>query len=105
MVRHGEASSSDQQATEVFKIEFLEFVKKEGYVSQQVFNCDETELFWKRMPNRIYITQEEKSMPALPGHKPMKDRLTFLLCSNACGDLSEPNAGIPLRKSTRKRIM
>ncbi|GIY54167.1 tigger transposable element-derived protein 1 [Caerostris darwini] len=49
----------------------------------QVFNCDETGLFWKKMPNRTYITAEEKMMP---GHKPMKDRLTLALCANASGD-------------------
>jgi len=37
----------------------------------------------KKMPKRTYITIEEK---ALPGHKPMKDRLTLLLCGNASGD-------------------
>ncbi|XP_015435170.1 PREDICTED: tigger transposable element-derived protein 1-like [Dufourea novaeangliae] len=35
------------------------------------------------MPNRTYITAEEKTMP---GHKPMKDRLTLALCANASGD-------------------
>ncbi|XP_018787388.1 PREDICTED: tigger transposable element-derived protein 1-like [Bactrocera latifrons] len=34
------------------------------------------------MPNRTYITAEEKIMP---GHKPMKDRLTLALCVNASG--------------------
>ncbi|XP_036212432.1 tigger transposable element-derived protein 1-like isoform X2 [Myotis myotis] len=63
--------------------EFQEFIEAEGFVPQQVFNCDETGLFWKKMPKRTYITQEEKS---LPGHKPVKDRLTLLLCGNASGD-------------------
>ncbi|XP_068203656.1 tigger transposable element-derived protein 1-like [Palaemon carinicauda] len=45
----------------------------------QVFNCDETSLFWKKRPSRTYITDEEKKMP---GHKPMKDRLTLALCAN-----------------------
>ncbi|XP_064116192.1 tigger transposable element-derived protein 1-like [Macrobrachium nipponense] len=62
---------------------FDEMMTKEGYSSQQVFNCDETGLFWKKMPRRTYITEEEKK---LPGHKPMKDRLTLALCSNASGD-------------------
>ncbi|XP_069159785.1 tigger transposable element-derived protein 1-like [Procambarus clarkii] len=35
------------------------------------------------MTRRTYITQEEQS---LPGHKPMKDRLTLVLCANASGD-------------------
>jgi hypothetical protein len=36
------------------------------------------------MPNRTYITKDEKS---LPGHKPMKDRLMLLLGANASGDM------------------
>uniref|UniRef100_A0A8C5W8W6 HTH CENPB-type domain-containing protein n=1 Tax=Leptobrachium leishanense TaxID=445787 RepID=A0A8C5W8W6_9ANUR len=66
VIRHGES-------------DFTEFMKEEGYVAQQVFNCDETGLFWKKLLNRTYITQEEK---ALPGHK-----LTLLLCANASADL------------------
>ncbi|XP_070613955.1 tigger transposable element-derived protein 1-like [Erythrolamprus reginae] len=38
---------------------------------------------FKKMPRRTFITAEEKS---LPGHKPMKDRLTLALCANASGD-------------------
>jgi hypothetical protein len=36
------------------------------------------------MPNRTYITKDEKS---LAGHKPMKDRLTLLLGAKASGDM------------------
>ncbi|XP_066978517.1 tigger transposable element-derived protein 1-like isoform X3 [Macrobrachium rosenbergii] len=78
-VRHG----SNEKVADAFVDEFAKFVEHEGYVSHQVFNCDETGLFWKEMPKRTYITQEEK---ALPGHKPIKDRLTLLLCGNASGD-------------------
>ena len=63
--------------------EFAAYVDSEGFIPQQIFNCDETGLFWKKMPRRTYITQEEKG---LPGHKPMKDRFTLLLCANASGD-------------------
>ena len=38
----------------------------------------------KKLPNRTFITEEVK---ASPGHKPMKDRLTLLMCGNASGDL------------------
>ena len=37
----------------------------------------------KKIPNRTFITKEEK---ALPGNKPMKDRLTLLMRGNASGD-------------------
>ncbi|XP_060697366.1 tigger transposable element-derived protein 1-like [Hemiscyllium ocellatum] len=83
VVAHGEAASSNVDAAENFVKKFNEFVNTEGYVAQQVFNCDEAGLFWKKMTRRTYVTKEEKS---LPGHKPMKDRLTLLLCGNASGD-------------------
>ncbi|CAH2222464.1 tigger transposable element-derived 1-like [Pelobates cultripes] len=78
VVRHGEAAGSE------FATEFLEVIVSEGYLPQQVFNCGETGIFWKRMPKRTFITQEETS---LPGHKPMKDCFTLLFCANASGDL------------------
>ncbi|GBM97528.1 Tigger transposable element-derived protein 1 [Araneus ventricosus] len=83
VVRHGEAASSDVKAAEDYLKIFSELIEANGYIPQKVFNCDETGLFWKKMPNRTYITAEEKIMP---GHKPMKDRLTLALCANASGD-------------------
>ena len=72
VVRHGEAASADKDAAEKFVGEFKNFVESEEFIPDQVFNCDETGFFWKKMPKRTYITEEER---ALPGHKPMKDRL------------------------------
>jgi hypothetical protein len=83
VVRHGEAASSNKDAAEKFVKKFKGFVDGEGFIPEQLFNCDETGLFWKKIPKRTYITREEK---ALPGHKPMKDRLTLHLCGNASGD-------------------
>ncbi|KAJ7335726.1 hypothetical protein JRQ81_013667 [Phrynocephalus forsythii] len=83
-VRHGEAASFHLPATKDFTTEFLETMTSGDYLPQQVFNCDETGLFWKRMQERAYITQEETR---LPGHKPMKDCLTLLLCANTSEDL------------------
>ncbi|GCC29776.1 hypothetical protein chiPu_0008218 [Chiloscyllium punctatum] len=77
VVMHGEAASSNLDAVAKFVKKFSEFVNIE------VFDCDETGLFWKKNARRTYITKEEKS---LPGHMPMKDRLTLLLCGNASGD-------------------
>ncbi|XP_070619108.1 tigger transposable element-derived protein 1-like [Erythrolamprus reginae] len=83
VVRHGEAVSLDPKCAEEFVATFAELIHAEGYVAQQIFNCDETGLFWKKMPRRTFITAEETKMP---GHKPMKDRLTLALCANASGD-------------------
>jgi hypothetical protein len=73
---HRKSASTDKEEAEKFCRKFQEFIKKEENRPEQIFNCDETGLFWNRMPNRTYITKYEKS---LPGHKPMKDRLTLLL--------------------------
>ncbi|CAH2283062.1 tigger transposable element-derived 1-like [Pelobates cultripes] len=80
VVWHGEAASANTKAAEVFVKEFERLEVSECYVPQQVFNCDKTGLFWKKMPKSTYITAEEKVMS---GHKPMKDCLTLLFCANA----------------------
>ncbi|XP_070606465.1 tigger transposable element-derived protein 1-like [Erythrolamprus reginae] len=83
VVRHGETASLDAKCAEEFVVTFAELIDAEGYVAQQIFNCDETGLLWKKMPRGAFITAEETKML---GHKPMKDRLTLVLCANASGD-------------------
>ncbi|XP_064098391.1 jerky protein homolog-like isoform X1 [Macrobrachium nipponense] len=83
VARHGEATSSQAKAAGDFIITFAKLIEAEGYIPQQVFNCDETELFWKKMPRSMCIATEEKS---LPGYNPMQDRLALALCANASGD-------------------
>ncbi|XP_007937436.1 CENPB DNA-binding domain-containing protein 1 [Orycteropus afer afer] len=62
----------------------LKSLIEEGeYTSRQVFNVDETGLYWKRMPEGMFISVEEK---AEPGFKSSKDRLMLLLGGNAAGD-------------------
>ncbi|XP_054426242.1 tigger transposable element-derived protein 1-like [Pteronotus mesoamericanus] len=64
--------------------EVLKSIIEEGeYTPQQVFNVDETGLYWKRMPEGTFIAMEEK---AEPGFKSSKDRLMLLLGGNAAGD-------------------
>jgi hypothetical protein len=83
VVRHWEAASANKDAAEKFVKEFKDFMDKEGLIPKQVFSWHKTGLFWKKMPNRTYTTKEEK---ALPGQKPMKDRLTHFLCGNVNAD-------------------
>ncbi|GBN82383.1 hypothetical protein AVEN_130694-1 [Araneus ventricosus] len=44
VVRHGEAASSDVKAAEDYLKTFSELIEANGYIPQQVFNCDETGL-------------------------------------------------------------
>lgn len=79
----GEAASADIQAAAEFPQIFKTIVESGRYPPNLVFNFDETGLFWKRMPSKTFITQEERRAP---GFKAAKDRLTLLLGANASGD-------------------
>ncbi|XP_023706958.1 tigger transposable element-derived protein 1 isoform X2 [Cryptotermes secundus] len=79
----GDAGSGEDVAPYDFADEFKAVVRAKGYKPQQVFNLDETSLFWKRMPSSTFLSKEEKTAP---GFKAAKDRLTVLLCGNAKGD-------------------
>jgi len=60
MVRHGEAASANQKAVEEFVQDFSDYVKANGFNPQQMFNCDENGLFWKKnVKEDIYHGREE----------------------------------------------
>ncbi|XP_008562678.1 PREDICTED: tigger transposable element-derived protein 1-like [Galeopterus variegatus] len=79
----GEAGSADQEAAEEFKKYLLSIIHEKGYVEEQVFNADETGLFYKNVGKRTYVMQMASKAP---GFKAFKDRATLLLCTNAKGD-------------------
>lgn len=79
----GEAASADTVAASAYPKILKDLIGSGKYLPSQVFNADETGLFWKRMPSRTFISKEEKSAP---GFKVAKDRLSLLLCGNAAGD-------------------
>ncbi|XP_069792247.1 tigger transposable element-derived protein 1-like [Narcine bancroftii] len=75
--------SDDVEAVINYPCELKKIIDEGGYMAEQVFNVDETCLFWKRLPERTFISKEEKT--AL-GFKASKDRLTLLMGGNAAGD-------------------
>ncbi|XP_042229542.1 tigger transposable element-derived protein 1-like isoform X1 [Homarus americanus] len=78
----GEAGSADAEAAEDMKKVLKDIVEENGYSPCQVWNCDETGLYWKRMPKKTYLMKNEEKTP---GFKVSKDRLTILLMANASG--------------------
>ncbi|XP_042226453.1 tigger transposable element-derived protein 1-like [Homarus americanus] len=83
----GEAVSADTMAAKTFPAESKAILEEQGYKPEQVWNMDETGLFWKKTPQRTFIAQEERRAP---GFKAAKDRCTVLFCGNAAGHLIRP---------------
>ena len=50
-----EGASDDNDAVARFPLKLKAIGEAEGYKPQQVFHANETGLFWKCMPSRIYI--------------------------------------------------
>ncbi|XP_055685651.1 tigger transposable element-derived protein 1-like [Lutzomyia longipalpis] len=80
----GKPGDVDFDAAEVCKDEIWSIVQEEGYSMEQIFNVDDTAVFWKKMPNRTYITKDKMKVP---GPKPRKERLSLLLEANDSGTL------------------
>lgn len=83
VTQSGEAASADKTAARAYVPVLKKITADGGYTAQQVFNVDETGLYWKRMPKRTVISREEKKAP---GHKASKDRVSLLVGGNAEGD-------------------
>ncbi|CAM4393145.1 unnamed protein product, partial [Caretta caretta] len=67
----GEAASANEEAAKAYPKQLKKIIKEKGYLAEQVFNADETGLFWKEMPNRTYTSKSERQAP---GFKAAKDR-------------------------------
>jgi len=79
----GESASADESAAIDYVKKFEKIIIEGNYSSKQVFNVDETALYWKKMPGRTFVTEQEH---VAPGYKASKDRLTLLVGGNANGD-------------------
>ena len=51
----GESASADKEAASAFIPRLKEIIEENEYLPEQVFNYDETGLFWKKVPNCTYI--------------------------------------------------
>ncbi|GFT40797.1 tigger transposable element-derived protein 1 [Trichonephila clavipes] len=95
----GESATADEGAAKIFPEELAKNIEDGDYSADQVFNADETGLYWKKLPNRTYIAKDEKTTS---GHKASKDRVTLLLCSNASDRMLKP---LLINKPLRPRAL
>ncbi|KFD69417.1 hypothetical protein M514_18289 [Trichuris suis] len=79
----GESASADTEAAAKFQEELKNIIVECGYSYKQVFDCDETTIYWKKLPSKTFISREEK---LAKGHKASKDRFTLIPVINATGD-------------------
>lgn len=83
----GEAVSADVAGAEAYAKNTFKTIIEEGrYKPEQVFNMDDTGLFWKRMPSRTFLMQDD----AKTGFRTQKVRVTLVMCGNAAGFMIKP---------------
>nr|XP_033797283.1 renal cancer differentiation gene 1 protein isoform X1 [Geotrypetes seraphini] len=67
----GEAASANQARE--FHATFKEIIEEKRYETEQAFNADETAPFWKRMPQRTFISKEIKRAPGFKAARDIED--------------------------------
>lgn len=75
--------SADEDAAKKFVNDFANFIESENLTLEQIYNADETGLYWKCLPRTTLAAEREKRAP---GVKPSKERVTILCCANATGN-------------------
>ena len=81
----GESASVPQDVVDEWLSETLPKILK-GYTPKDVFNADETGLFWHLLPDKTFSFKGDKCH----GGKKSKERLSLLLCTNMDGSEKLP---------------
>lgn len=76
----GEILSSDTSMISSFVHQLRAKMNEMGITNAQLYNADESGLFYRLLPDTTYVAACEKTAP---GRKIRKERVSFLLCSNA----------------------
>ena len=91
----GKKLSADSSAANKFIIEFS--VITEGYSEHQIFNCNETGLYFKIWPGYTLNSVNNR----LDGTKKAKDMVTISACANTSGTIKPPLLLIRKAKNPR----
>ena len=91
---HGESSDADLKSAEKWLSDVLPNLIQ-GWSPEDIYNCDETGLFYQALPDGTYALKGEK----VAGGKKCKQRLTVLLCCNSEGSHMLPPLVIATSKN------
>ena len=78
----GESLSANTSAIQPFKCDLFKIIETRGYTKDQIFNADETGLWWRMLPSRSLVSVDERNPK---NFKQSKARVTILACANASG--------------------
>lgn len=81
-----ESDSADVKVAEEILETLDRLIVEENYLPEQIFNMDETSLFWKQMAKGLSSIKEDKSVPSFKAFKNRK----VLLESNIAGYKLKP---------------
>ena len=80
----GESSLVKQDMYENFLKDLDEKLKQ--YEPVDIYNCDETGLFWRESTKKFIVLNKEDKLCG----KQAKERITILSCANSIGDKLDP---------------
>lgn len=99
-ITHGESASAPTSEIEPFKVKLNEIMKDRSLQLCQIYNGDESGIFWRSLPRN---TQALRCESNLPGRKMSKDRFSALFCANADG--THKLKVVVVGKSARPRVL
>lgn len=79
----GEKLSSQPELVNPFIEKLRNKIEELKLTPELIYNADESGLYWKLLPDKTYVSDMEKTAP---GRKISKQRITFLVGTNALGN-------------------
>ncbi|XP_069168674.1 jerky protein homolog [Procambarus clarkii] len=80
---HGERQSADIVGADEYVSKFAEMVQEQNLSPEQIYNADETGLYWRMLPTETMAHSGEDDPSG--GYKQNKQRISLLCCANAAG--------------------
>lgn len=83
-MHHGVSAGTtcgEARSAEAYVDTFIKLVQDEELSPQQIYNADESALYWRCMPHGLLTSEEENPV----GFKEPQDGITVMACSNAAG--------------------